>query len=823
MLYRKSLILLLNLLLLCIVSCNKYERVDYNQKLWFDYPAEYWNSQSLHLGNGYIGASFFGGIEEEKIALTEKSMWTGRPFSGDWEEMGVNPGCRESLPEIRKAIVEGKVKEADSLVRQNFLGNNRNFGNFTSIGELIIKFPEKEGEVNDYHRELDLSSSLGRIHYRIGKTEFNREYFCSYPDRLLCLKFDATTEQSISFSLKMNIMQDSSVTSIHENIYKVKGFIDGNERPFHVLINVVTSGGKIYGKDSILHIEGADEVVVYLTTATNYKLHYPDYTGDEPESITSGIMEKVINQGYNKLKENHVSDYKSLYDRVKLNLDGDKDVEKLPTNERWQGLKNGRQDPGLKVLAFNLGRYMIISSSRPGTLPANLQGVWNNFKNAPWAGNYQSNINLQEIYMSCGTVNLPECQESYISWISDLSNAGREIAARCYGTGGWISHTTGNIWGHAAPVGDIMWGTFPMGSAWHCHHVWEQFEFTADTGYLLKIGYPLLKGASVFWLANLVPFRDHLISAPTVSAEHGALLTSDGYNPAYHDFESDMYRYCLPGAFQDIEMIWDLFTNTYQAALIAGDMDFADSLMMSREKLLPLMTGKYGQLQEWYYDIDNPDCHHRHIAHMYAVYPGAQIHPTTTPALADAARKSLDMRGDGRYPEQEQVSGGNWARAYRIWCWTRLMDGNRANKIFTGMLTEEGFENMLTYQHIDYHWERPDFFNEGDSLYCHFQLDASASVPGFMAEMLLQSHLGEIHLLPALPDEFASGRVSGLKARGGYTIDMEWKNGDLEWAVINCLPGTVIPPVRIKTDIVDSSKDKRLHITNSKEEIRNSK
>jgi alpha-L-fucosidase 2 len=802
----------LSLLLISSLSCNTHKREDYNQKLWYTYPAKYWNSQSLHLGNGYIGASFFGGTGEEVIALTEKSMWTGGPFNGNWEEMGINPRCRESLPEIRKAITEGRIREADSLVQHNFLGENRNFGNFTSIGELIIKFSDSAGEAEDYHRELDLSSSVGRVHYRIGPTEYNREYFCSYPGRVLCMKFDASTDQSVSFSLKMNIMQDSSVINIHENYYEVKGFIDGNNRPFNVLIYVDSKGGKVYNANSLLYVDSAESVVIYLTTATNYRLHYPDYTGEEPEYITSGIMEKALNQEYEELKEMHICDYKSLFDRVELHLEGDPEAEKLPTDKRWQRLKNGKSDPGLKVLAFNLGRYLIISSSRPGTLPANLQGVWNNFKRAPWAGNYQSNINMQEIYMSCGPVNLPECQEPYIDWINDLSIAGSQIAEKCYGTNGWVSHTTGNIWGHAAPVGDIMWGTYPLGAAWHCKHVWEQYAFTADTGYLLKTGYPLLKGASVFWLENLIPYNGYLISAPTVSAEHGALLTENGYNPAYHDFESDMYRYCLPGAFQDIEMIWDLFTDTYSAAIIAGDAEFADSLLAFREKLLPLMTGKYGQLQEWYDDIDNPDCHHRHIAHMYAVYPGTQIHPTTTPALADAAKKSLDMRGDGRFPGQEQVSGGNWARAYRIWCWTRLMEGNRANKIFTEMLTEQGFENLLTYQHIGYHWERPDFFNEEDSLFCHFQLDASASVPGFMAEMLLQSHLDEIHLLPALPDEFASGKVSGLKARGGYTVDIEWKDGDLINAVITCPAGTVIPGIRIKTNTADSSKDKRIKI-----------
>jgi alpha-L-fucosidase 2 len=766
----------------------------------------------LHLGNGYMGASFFGGVEEEKIALTEKSMWTGKPFSGDWEEMGINPKSRESLPEIRKAITEGRTRMSDSLILKDFLGDNRNFGNFTSIGELIIRFPGNGGVSQNYYRELDLSNSVGRIHYTTGRTVYNREYFCSYPDRVLCMKFTASTRESITFSLRMNIIQDSSIISIKDNTYAVQGFIDENFRPFYVLINVVNKGGRIYDENSMLYVKDADEVILYLAATTNYKLHYPDYVGDNPKLITEQFIKKAVDLGFEELKERHISDYKSLYDNVKLELKGNAEAEKLPTNDRFQGYKNGQPDPGLKVLAFNLGRYMIISSSRPGTLPANLQGVWNNFKRAPWAGNYQSNINIQEIYMSCGPVNLLECQEAYIDWIKDLSLAGKKIAEKCYGTGGWVSHTTGNIWGHAAPVGDIMWGMFPEGSTWHCHHVWEQFEFSADTGYLLQTTYPILKGASVFWMENLIPFKGYLIIAPTVSAEHGALETQEGYNPAYHDFRSDKYRYSLPGAFQDIEMIWDLFTNTINAAKIAGDIDFADSLLMTREKLLPLMIGQYGQLQEWYWDIDNPNCHHRHIAHMYAVYPGAQINPLTNPELAGAASKSLNMRGDGRFPKQEQVSGGNWARAYRIWCWTRLLDGNRANKIFTELLTEQGFENLLTYQHIGYHWERPDFFNEGDTLYCHFQLDASASVPGFMAEMLLQSHLGELHLLPALPDEFKSGRVSGLRARGGYTIDMEWKDGELIKVIIFYPSGRAIPPIRIKSVLVDSARDDRIQI-----------
>ena len=346
-----------------------------------------------------------------------------------------------------------------------------------------------------------------------------------------------------------------------------------------------------------------------------------------------------------------------------------------------------------------------------------------------------------------------------------------------------------------------------MGAAWHCQAVWDQFAFTRDTQYLRKQAYPLLKDASVFWLENLVRFKGYLITAPSVSAEHGALMTENGLNPAFHDSISDKYYYCLPGIYQDIEMIWDLFTNTSSAAKILGENNFADSLLKIRQNLLPLKIGKYGQLQEWYEDIDNPECHHRHIAHLYAVCPGKQINPIKTPELANAAKKSLDMRGDGRFSMQELASGGNWARAHRMWCWTRLMDGNRANAIMTEMLTEQGFENGLTFQHADYHWERKDLFME-DKLYCHFQLDGSASLPGCITEMLVQSHTGDIHLLPALPDELKTGKITGLKARGGYKINMEWKKGELIRAEIYAAKESPIPVIRLKDKIIDLADTK---------------
>ncbi len=795
-------------------TCTKHSRniTDNNTRLWYTYPAKYWNSQALHIGNGYMGATFFGGIQHEVITFTEASMWTGEPAEGNWEKDGVNPKAREVLPIIRDAIVNGKTHLADSLVQHDFFGKSDIFGYFTSIGELNLDFLGQDDSATNYMRELDLANSLGKISYTSGGVTYRREYFCSYPDRVAALKFSSDKPGSISFDLGIHIIQDSSVTFINGNTLEVKGLINGNHRPFDVLLTVKNTGGSVGVHDGKLAVRNAGSAVIYFTAATNYRMAYPDYTGEDPVSVTQRIMKNVASQDYESLKKKHISDYKSLFDRVKLQIRGNAEAESLPVNERYQRLKAGGSDPGYKVLAFNLGRYMIISSSRPGTLPANLQGVWNNFKSAPWAGNYQSNINLQEIYWSCGPVNLPECQQAYIDWIKDLAIPGHEIARLCYGTGGWVSHTTGNIWGHAAPYGGIRYGMYAVGAAWHCQHVWEQFAFTQDTAYLRKEAYPLLRDASVFWLENLVPFHGYLISAPAVSAEHGALLTNHGLDPAFHDKRSQDYRYNIPGVYQDVEMIHELFTNTAQAASIMGDQAFADSLLRVRDQLLPLKIGKYGQLQEWYEDIDSPECHHRHIAHLFAVYPGTMISPSTTPELAKAAETALNFRGDGRFPEQESVSGGNWARAHRMWCWTRLLDGNRADSIMTGLLTEEGFENVLTFQHIGYDWGRPEYYNEGDSIYCHFQLDASASLPGCIAEMLLQSQHGDIRLLPALPGEFATGEVKGLKARGNYTVNITWKNGDLVHADIICPEKSPVPAIWVKNKPVDPAKSDKIEI-----------
>lgn len=760
-----------------------------------------------------MGASFFGGVGREQFALTEKSIWAGKPAMGDWESVGVNPEAKETIPKIRELVVAGEAQAADELIVSSVFGTGENFGHFSSLGNLYLEIhPDGEG-VTDYVRELDLQQSIGRVRYRKGGIRFSREYFCSYPDRVLGMHLASDHEAAVGFTLSTEIMQEMAEVTIHNGRFTVRGTVDGSKRPYVLSVLVKPVGGEVTSGADWLKVEGADTVDLFLTISTDYAMRYPDYRGEPPGTVVKRVLDVADAMGFDQLRERHVEDYRELYDRVYLDLRGNEETLRLPTNERFTRLRAGKPDRGYMELAFNLGRYMIISASRPGALPANLQGAWNAFKVAPWSGNYQSNINLQEIYWSCGSMDLNECHEPYLDWIEDLAHSGREVAQRVYGTGGWVSHTTGNIWGHAAPYGGIRWGMYPVGAAWHCQHLWDYFLYTGDMGYLEEQAYPLMKEASQFWLENLVPFGVHYITAPSVSAEHGALMTEEGLNPAFFDLKSDQYHYSLPGVYQDIQMIHGLFTETATAARLLGDEAFADDLELKRLGLLPMRVGQHGQLQEWFDDIDHPDGRHRHIGHLYAISPGTQIHPLKTPGLAKAAEVSLNMRGDGRFMDQELAAGGNWSRAHRMWCWARLMDGNRSFKILSGLLTEQGFENGLTFQHADYHWEQGKDFLIEDDLYLHFQLDGSAAIPGLIGEMLLQTHMGEIYLLPALPDAFPQGVIRGLKGRGGFTFDIEWRGGELLRATITVPEGVEkVPPIYLKDRRVRMNRQNRIKI-----------
>jgi alpha-L-fucosidase 2 len=786
------------LIIFSMISVFYGKAQDYNSTLWYEYPAEDWRTQALHLGNGYIGASFYGGVQSERFDITEESMWWGGPGENPDYNYGIREGANEYLKEIRELIVNGDIEEADKLVQGKFTGDYSNFGALTSIGQLYLDFENHDGEVSNYKRALDVANSLATVSYSMDKVNYIREYFCSYPDRMMAINLKSDAKGKIGFSIRQNFTQKYNEVIAKGDEIRVIGKINGNNRQYEVKIKVLHDGGQLSVKDGTLTLTAANSATLLYTAATEYTPVAPLYNGADPVAITRECIDKAVKKGYDKIKSDHISDYRNLYDRVALKMDGDPTLEKLPTNERYEMLKTGMtDDAGLKVLLFNLGRYLLLSASREGTLPSGLQGIWVTDKKAAWNGNYQSNINIQEMYWTAGPLNLPETQEAYINWIKTLVEPGRKVAKAYYDTDGWVSHTTGNIWGYAAPGAHLLWGMYPMGAAWHCQHLWSQYEFTQDKEYLKKEAYPMMKEAAEFWLQNMVEYEGKYIIAPTVSAEHGVDI-KDGKPTEYTVTNGEVTRgkwLCLPGAYQDIQMVHDLYTNVIEASEILDvDKKLRAKIKATRDKLLPMRIGKYGQIQEWAWDIDNPRDHHRHIAHMYALMPGRQIDPYKTPELAKAAEISLNMRGHTLYGPKWPNMGGNWNRTWRIYCYTRLLDGEKAARIFNDMVTQVGFENLMAHESNN------------------MQVDGSMSTPGFMAEMMLQSHQGEIHLLPAVPVEWPAGEVKGLIARGAFKVDIEWRYGQLVSCTIESLEGNKIPPIRVKGKLVDPNTDSRIMI-----------
>ncbi len=731
-----------------------------NEQLWYDYPAKDWKTQALHLGNGYLGVSFYGGCEQEQFDIAEKTFWTGGPGEYPGYNYGIIPGGAEHIGEIRDAVVREDIKTADRLAAKYMVGDGKGFGGFSMVGKLLLDFGS--GEVTDYCRRIDLSNSEATVEYRREGVAFKRTYFCSYPDKVFVVKLTAGQSGKLSFALRHKLTHGVDEMSVTGKSMNIVGRIKGNGMKYAVALSIEQKGGRSEGMTDHINVSQADEITIYYTVATEYRPNAPLFRGGDPVAETKARIQEVSKAGYLKTKEKHVVDYRSLYAKTVFSVAGDAGLEKLSTNQRWEQLKNGNtNDAGLKVLLYNLGRYLLISASRPGTLPSNLQGVWNTFASAPWNGNYQSNINLQMMYWGCGPTGLAQCQQAYNDWIARLVEPGRKVAQNYYGTKGWVSHSIGNPWMYAAPGNDILWGLFPSAAAWHCRSLWDYYQYTMDKTFLAQKAYPIIKEAAQFWLENLVEFKGQYIIAPSVSAEHGIELLGNGFAP-YPTTNGEDTRnkiLCAP-AFQDIQMVDDLFAIVAEATGILGtDQDFAQQVNTARNKLMPQKTGRFGQLQEWYYDVDNPRDHHRHIAHLYLLFPGNRI--SHGGELADAARRTLDMRGDGFYGRKWPHAGGNWSSAWRIWMWARLGNGEKVERIFNHLVANAGFENLMGSQSNN------------------MQVDASMSTPGFISEMLLQSHQGRLHVLPALPLSLSTGEITGLVARGGYTVDMKWETMNL--------------------------------------------
>ncbi|MBN1591497.1 MAG: glycoside hydrolase family 95 protein, partial [Pirellulales bacterium] len=572
---------------------DTYPATNSGTDIWYDYPAKDWHSQSLHLGNGYFGVSFYGGVGEERFDFTDKTAWLGGPGRNPKYDYGIKPGGKDYVEAIQNAIVNHEFATADRLARQHFSGDYDDFGSFTSLGRLLLTFDHGDQPASDYIRRLDLANSLATVCYTVDGARYTREYFCSYPDRVLAVRIAANTPGKVGFTLRTEMIQKQCRLTVNGGRMVINGHLDENQRQFCVKLRVRHRGGSLSSDGSVIRVSAANEAIILMTMATEYRPVPPTYSGVDPEKITSERMEDASEKTYTNLKESHVGDYRDLFDRVGLSLDSRPPETSLPSNVRRERLKQGQDDPALKVLLFNYGRYLIISASRPGSPPSNLFGTWASDLHMCWRGNYQSNINLQEMYWSCGPTNLPECHEAYLDWVRALVVPGRKVAKAYYGANGWVSHATGNIWGYASPGSGISWGVYPVGAAWHCHHLWEQYAFTQNKGYLRSKAYPVMKESAEFWLSKgrLMPYDGGLISAPTVSAEHGAEYRHGKFVDPTSTNEQrpvDAQRFFnLPGAYQDIEMIQDLFTNVVAAAdILQIDREFRDEVERKRSELL---------------------------------------------------------------------------------------------------------------------------------------------------------------------------------------------------------------------------------------------
>jgi alpha-L-fucosidase 2 len=754
-------------------------RAQSNHKLWYNQPAEFFE-QSLVLGNGKMGATVFGGVDSDKIYLNDITLWSGDPVNAN-----MNSDTYKNIPAIRKALNNENYKLAEELNKKL---QGKNSETYAPLGTLLINHYNKEKATN-YYRELDLSNATSKVTYEINGVKYTREYFVSAPDQIMVIKLISSQKGTLNFdvnpssllqskvAVKNNVLTMNGIAPIHENEgYKVLPEclnIEERGTRYTSLIKIKNTDGTITSTNTTLGVKNATEAVIYVSIATSFKSFNVNPSVDGiSEPIAESNLNKALTKSFEKLKEAHIIDYQKFYNRVSLDL-GKTTAPDLPTDDRLLRYSEGKEDKNLEILYFQYGRYLLISSSRTLGVPANLQGLWNPHLNPPWSSNYTMNINLEENYWLAENTNLSEMHLPLLSFIKNLSVTGKVTAKTFYGVGkGWAAAHNSDIWAMSNPVGqfgkeDPMWACWPMAGAWLSTHIWEHYVFTQDKNYLKNEGYALMKGAAEFCQGWLVTDKNgNLITSPSTSPEN-QYITPDGFVGA-----------TLYGGTADLAMIRECFDKTIKAAKVLNiDADFVKKLEVDLANLHPYQISKKGNLQEWYFDWEDKDPKHRHQSHLFGLFPGDHISPTKTPELAEASKKTLEIKGD-------DTTG--WSKGWRINLWARLLDGNHAYKMYRELL-----------KYVDPDGKKTDTPRRGGGTYPNlfdahppFQIDGNFGGAAAVAEMLVQSNENEILLLPALPDAWETGLVKGICARGGFIIDMKWNNKVLQKVTVSSKIGT---------------------------------